>query len=85
MTASYYRGAHGILLVYDVTNIESFENLKMWMADLTRFSNLNANKIFIGNKTDLPDRKIPKNIAQVRVHNALNKATRHVTEISREL
>lgn len=31
ITSTYYKGAHGIMLVYDVTDRESYESLKFWM------------------------------------------------------
>jgi Ras-related protein Rab-1A len=52
ITASYYRGAHAILIVYDVTDTESFRNIEMWISECERYANSNIIKILIGNKTD---------------------------------
>jgi small GTP-binding protein len=34
LTSSYYRGAHGVVLVYDVTRTDSFENLEQWLKEV---------------------------------------------------
>ena len=49
---SYFRGAMGIFLVYDVTNEESFTNVRKWMEIITQHSAENVNRILIGNKCD---------------------------------
>lgn len=36
ITCSYYRGAHGILIVYDITERESFDNVKTWMVEIEK-------------------------------------------------
>ena len=52
----YASGAKAALLVYDITNRESFNNIKKWRNDLTNFTD-NATFILIGNKVDLEDEK----------------------------
>ena len=52
LTASYYRGAHGIIIVYDVTDRETFENVRQWMHEIERFANDNVCKVLVGNKCD---------------------------------
>ncbi len=56
--ASYYRGAHGILLIYDVTDKDSFKNLSNWLIEIEKNASKNVLKILIGNKTDLDDKRV---------------------------
>ncbi|KAI9323789.1 GTP-binding protein ypt1 [Dichotomocladium elegans] len=60
ITASYYRGAHGIIIVYDVTDQGSFNNLKMWLREIEKFTSADSNvsKLVVGNKNDLADLKV---------------------------
>ena len=59
ITVNYYRGANGIMLVYDITNLESFQNLNSWLIQIEKYAPKNALKILIGNKNDLEkDRKV---------------------------
>jgi len=53
ITTSYFRGAQGILLVYDVTDRGSFENIRNWVAQIQQHADLNVNKVLIGNKCDV--------------------------------
>ena len=53
ITTSYYRGAHGILIVYDVTNRTSFEQIKVWLGEIEKNAREKVVKILVGNKSDL--------------------------------
>ena len=45
MHAAYYRGAMGILLVYDITNKKSFNNIRIWMKNIEEHASANVNKV----------------------------------------
>jgi len=57
ITSSYYRGAHGIIIVYDVTDLDSFQNVKQWLHEIDRYASENVNKLLVGNKADLADKR----------------------------
>jgi len=57
ITRSYYRGAAGALLVYDITRRETFDHLQSWLEDCRRYSNQNIVIMLIGNKSDLVDKR----------------------------
>ncbi len=60
--ASYYKGANGILVVYDITNRESFEHLNSWLIEIEKNGNKNVYKLLIGNKSDLEDQRDIKKV-----------------------
>mmetsp|Transcript_5251 Transcript_5251/g.7903 ORF Transcript_5251/g.7903 Transcript_5251/m.7903 type:complete len:206 (-) Transcript_5251:129-746(-) len=53
ITTSYFRGAQGILLVYDVTDKKSFQSIRNWVAQIQQHADVHVNKILIGNKCDI--------------------------------
>lgn len=57
ITRSYYRGAAGALLVYDITRRETFNHLASWLEDARQHANPNMTIMLIGNKSDLKERR----------------------------
>lgn len=68
MISHYYRNVHAVLFVYDVTNMQSFENLTYWIDEYNRHcgsQDSTVPRILVGNKCDLlADAKVNTNIAQ---------------------
>jgi Ras-related protein Rab-8A len=58
ITTAYYRGAMGILLVYDVTDERSFLNVANWIRNVEQYASSNVNKILLGNKCDMEDKRV---------------------------
>eukprot|EP00914_Ancora_sagittata_P022386 GHVO01044562.1.p1 GENE.GHVO01044562.1~~GHVO01044562.1.p1 ORF type:complete len:201 (+),score=32.73 GHVO01044562.1:54-656(+) len=58
ITSSYYRGAHGIIVVYDVTDRDSFNHVTHWMKEIDKYAQENVNKLLVGNKSDLQLKKV---------------------------
>ena len=49
----YYRGAQGALIVYDITDVDSFKKMQNWVKELRKVCDENLPIILVGNKTDL--------------------------------
>ena len=57
ITTAYYRGALGIMLVYDVTNEKTFTNISKWMRKIEEHANEDVDTILVANKCDLESRR----------------------------
>ena len=55
MTRSYYRGAAGALLVYDITSRETYNHLTSWLTDARTLASPDIVVVLVGNKSDLHD------------------------------
>ena len=55
MTNSYYKGADGIIIVFDLTSKESFENIPNWLSDVYERLGEDVNIIVFANKSDVED------------------------------
>ncbi len=53
ITKNYYKGANGIILIYDITNLQSYENVKNWIAQIREEANPNVVIYLAGNKIDV--------------------------------
>ena len=61
ITKNYYKGSHGIILLYDVTNLQSFENIKSWINQIREEASPNVVIYLVGSKIDLEEeRKVTK-------------------------
>ena len=69
ITSSYYKNTHGILLVFDLTNKNSLNNINTWMNELNQFVDIKKIPIIlVGNKTDLK-----RNINNIMLEDIINK------------
>ena len=57
VTSAYYRGADGIIIVFDQTDRESFNNVQNWIEDISKYSTEEPSKIIIANKEDISDER----------------------------
>ncbi|KAF5925375.1 hypothetical protein HPG69_001819 [Diceros bicornis minor] len=67
ITTAYYRGAmvtcvgadsyHGIMLVYDITNEKSFDNIKNWIRNIEEHASSDVERMILGNKCDMNDKR----------------------------
>lgn len=57
ITTAYYRGAMGIMLVYDITNEKSFDNIRNWIRNIEEHASADVEKMILGNKCDVNDKR----------------------------
>ena len=58
ITSTYYKGAHGIILAYDITDRESFNNVNNWLAEVKKHAGPQVIKLLVGNKCDLENERV---------------------------
>ena len=58
ITTAYYRGAMGILLLYDITNEKSFDNIKTWIHNIEQHASEDVEKMILGNKCDMEEKRV---------------------------
>ncbi|RMC01522.1 hypothetical protein DUI87_21961 [Hirundo rustica rustica] len=82
LTPSYYRGAQGVVLVYDVTRKDTFTGVGKWLNQLEMYTSSSVVKMLVGNKTDKPDRDVERKEALqfARKHSLLFIETSAKTE-----
>ena len=60
MTRQYFKDAHGVILVFDVSDSKSYNNLSSWLKEIKNNSNRDPDIILVANKIDIENRKITK-------------------------
>mmetsp|Transcript_31020 Transcript_31020/g.70963 ORF Transcript_31020/g.70963 Transcript_31020/m.70963 type:complete len:204 (+) Transcript_31020:52-663(+) len=58
ITQSYYRGSHGIIVVYDVTDRNSFDHVKHWLEEVEKYAPRGVVRLLVGNKCDLISKRV---------------------------
>ena len=64
ITSAYYRGADGIITVYDVTNQESFDHVQDWLAEVEKYASPGTAKLLVGNKSDRADKAVATDVGE---------------------
>ena len=58
ITYQFYKQAHGIVIVFDITNMETFQAVRAWLASIYKYSDQQVAKVLVGNKTDLNEVRV---------------------------
>ena len=69
---SYYRGADGIMICYDVTDYNSFENVTNWIKEIAKYNQNQACQLLVATKCDLAVRKVVDSVSGQELANKLN-------------
>jgi small GTP-binding protein len=64
ISAAYYRGALLVVLVFDVTNRESFVDLRTWLKEGIQYADEHCKFLILGNKIELPNREVSTSEAE---------------------
>ena len=57
ITKNYYKGANGIILIYDITSTETYENVENWISQIKEEASPNVVIYLVGNKVDMEDKR----------------------------
>ena len=57
MTHAFYKQANGVVVAFDITNEDSFKNVRKWMESIYEHADPNICKVMVGNKIDLEDER----------------------------
>ena len=60
ITNAYYRGAEAIVIVFDLTNKESFNHIQIWMEEISKYTGPSVFKLILANKCDSDSREVSK-------------------------
>ncbi len=58
ITANYYKGAEGVILVYDSSQAQTFNNIRTWLKQIDQNADADIMKILVANKSDIPEQEI---------------------------
>jgi len=70
---TFYKGAHGIILMYDVTDKRSFNELNLFINNIKNYCNNNIKVVLVGNKCDSSDRVITEEEGLLKLGKILTK------------
>jgi len=68
LTSSYYRGADIVLIVYAVSDRDSFQNIESWLRELSTYGDTSTLRVLVGNKTDVEPRAVGFEEGQAFAH-----------------
>lgn len=72
ITKNYFRGSDGIMLIYDITSLNSFNNIKNWISQITEYLGDQACITLVGNKIDLESNRMVSREQGLRLANEYN-------------
>ena len=72
ITEAYYRGAGGIIFIYDVTKQTSFDHVEHWLVDISKHARKDVPKLLIGNKSDLSDKRVVDSVTAKQYADSVN-------------
>ncbi|KAG7155642.1 Ras-related protein Rab-30-like [Homarus americanus] len=68
ITQSYYRSAHALILVYDISSQPTFDCLPDWLREIEQYASCKVLRVLVGNKTDREDRELPTHVGEEFAH-----------------